>query len=649
MGRAIDTRDLAIAAWKTWGAQGLVRRAAYEGRKRTIGLQRTEQRWLSLLAGAPPPLTRLPIEPGAEVSPPPPGGLTVEVYGGPRLDTTIPPDWHRQPVTGRRYPRGHWSTISDADATLGDIKDVWELSRLGWLHPALRRWCATGDESCAELIWQVVEDFVTANPPYRGPHWMCGQETSLRAISTMFLTFAIDPSEHTTPERRSTVDELVATSVGRVHPTLRYAMSQRNNHAISEAGFLWTATVLAPQIPRADKIRSDAARALTEAVTDQFRPDGSYIQQSPTYQRLALQVLLWCLFVSRSTSEHPPEGVPEAVSDSVGFLRALIAPASDGRVPNLGGNDGAQLFPLTPVDIGDLRPVVAHAAAATGQPSGFGPGPWDEEPAWFGLEPVPGTTPHQMAPTVSTHPLTRGTTHAVVRAGPIPKRPAHADQLHTDIWLDGTPVAVDPGSYRYTAPPPWDNALASEQVHNLPTRSSAPQATRRGRFFWQRWSEARVLLRISDGDLAAIVARLDLADRTQLHRLVAVRAGTVVVVDQSSRPTTVRWNLPDPTRVSLGDDRSEAEVPGWSASFAHGLGAETLIPTEDDPASGWHAPTYAVRLPLTPVLLPSDGSGRVCSSFVTDATGAPLALPRLDDLDPAAPSAAAIRQVMRAR
>ncbi|MFP4511842.1 MAG: heparinase II/III family protein [Acidimicrobiales bacterium] len=649
MGRTTDTRELATAAWKTWGARGLVRRAAYEGRKRTIGLQRTEQRWLNLVAGEPPSLTRLPIEPAIKVSPPPHGELAVELYGGLRLDSTIPPDWHRHPLSGNRYPSGHWSGISDADAAFGDIKDVWELGRLGWLHPALRRWASTGDESCAELIWEVIEDFAAANPPYRGPHWMCGQETSLRAITVMFLASALDTSEHTTARRRSMVDQMVATSVGRVHLTLRYAMSQRNNHAISEAGFLWTAAVLAPQIPRAAKIENDAAQALSEAVADQFGPDGCYIQQSPTYQRLALQVLLWCLFVSRATRREPPAGIVEAVARSVGFLRSLIAPASDGRVPNLGGNDGAHLFPLAPVAIGDLRPVVAHAAAATGQPSGFGPGPWDDEPAWFGLDPSAGTAPHQVAPTVSTHPLTRGTVHAVVRGGPIPKRPAHADQLHTDIWLDGTRVAVDPGSYRYTAPPPWDNALASELVHNLPTRSSAPQAIRRGRFFWQRWSEARILLRISDDDVGAIVARLDLSDRTRLHRLVAVGAGTVVVVDHSSRPTTVRWNLPDRTRISLGDHRSNAEGAGWSAQFAHGPGAEALVPREDDPASGWHAPTYGIRLPLMPVLLRSDESGRVCSSFVTDTVAAPLVLSRLDDLDPAAPSAAAIRQVMRAR
>lgn len=648
MGRAIDTRDLVVAAWKTWGARGLARRAAYEASRRSSGLHRAEQRWLDRLGSAPPPLTRTPITPLTPVSPPPPGEIGVELYGGLDLDTSIPPDWHRHPITGHRYPTRHWSEISDADTAAGDIKDVWEPARLGWCYPALRRWSATGDESSAELIWEVIEDLVAANPPYRGPHWMCGQETSLRAISAMFLTFAIDSSAHTTTERRETVARLVATSAGRVRPTLGYAMSQRNNHAISEAGFLWTAAVLAPQLPDALDTRTAAARSLTEAVADQFGADGSYAQLSPTYQRLALHVLLWCLLVARSTGENPPDGVAEAVGDSVGFLRSLVAPASDGRVPNLGGNDGAHLFPLAPGDIGDLRPVLAHAAAATGQSSGFGPGPWDEEASWFGLHPSHEPVTRRDRLTVNSHALTRGTTHLVLRAGPVQGRPAHADQLHADVWIDGEAVAVDPGSYRYTAAPPWDNALSADVVHNLPTRPSVPQAVRRGRFFWQRWSEAEVLLRISDTDVAAMVAELELSDRTLLRRLVAVADGTVVVADHATAPARVRWNLARNTSVDVGQHESTAHGNGWEGRFLHGSGASVPTPSDDDPESGWHAPTYGVRQPLTPLLLGSDEHGWVLSTFRTPQAR-PLDLHPLRGLDLSSPDPDDVRAALTDR
>ena len=653
MSRLDDKRDLAVAVWRTWGGRGLTRRAGYELAKRGKRLRRSEDRWTTRVtnppaalasAGVTRPLKVLPARAPSAVEEP------VRLYGALDLGTKVPPDWHRHPITGQLFdPSVHWSQLSDALPEAGDIKDLWEVSRFGWLHPRLREWALTGDERAAEQIWAVLEDWVARNPPFRGPNWMCGQETSLRAISVLFLADALAASSTTTPERQALVTKLVVQSVGRVEPTLGYALSQRNNHAISEAGFLWTATLLAEGLPDAARLQAKAAKALTEAVTDQFAADGSYAQHSPTYQRVALHVLLWCLLVAKTTGAEPPSGVADAVRRSVPFLRSLIAPLSEGRVPNLGGNDGALLFDLARANITDLRPVIAHAAAATDQASGFGPGAWDDEMAWFGLSPVDGTAITGAA-TETTHALTRGSAHAVIRVGPLHHRPAHADQLHVDVWLAGQPVAVDPGSFRYTAAPPWGNALAGDDVHNVARRAGAPQAVRAGRFFWRRWAEGRILLSMDAADLAAHVAELELSDGTRLRRLVAVRNGIVTVLDQSTAPVHVRWNLPAGVVVEQGTTSTSVTGEGWAAQLSHGLGAEVPVPSDDDPASGWHAPTYGVRERLTALIVPSDEAGRVVSCFADGAADVDLsvvvsALARIDLL---AIDEVAIARVLRA-
>ena len=610
-----DVRDLPVAALRTWGGpRGLARRAGYEASKRSGRLRAAESSALARsttgvvigTAGVAP--LHHPDPAGAG-----PDDAGIRLYGA--LEVDRPPDWHRHPFTGHVFPADvHWSELRDSEAEAGDVKDVWETARLGWLMPSVRRWAADGDERAAEQIWSVLEDWVSANPPYRGPGWMCGQETSLRAITVLFLADALRSSPATTDARRALVADLLGRSVGRVRPTLGYALSQRNNHSISESGFLWTAAVLAPSLPDAEAIRRRAARALTESVGDQIAPDGSYAQHSPTYQRLALHVLLWCLLVARTTGEEVPPGVVDAVGRSVGFLRALVAPGSEGRVPNLGGNDGALLFDLAGAPIGDLRPVIAHAAAATGQPSGFGPGPWDDEARWFGLQPTAGGAAPPAA-AIATHALTQGTTHAVVRAGPLAHRPAHADQLHTDVWLAGAAVAVDPGSYRYTAPPPWGNALAEEDVHNLPRRPGVPQAVRAGRFFWRRWAEAVVDLSAATPAGSVLLARLVLPDGAVLRRLVAVAPGLVVVVDQGDDPTCVRWNLVEVATTELGEGRTTVAGAGWAAVFRHGPGAAVPERSRDDPTSGWQAPTYGVLEPVTPLLLAPGSDGRIVSTF----------------------------------
>lgn len=675
-GRPAIDRELVSAAWRTWGARGIGRRAVYETAKRSGRLRRAEARWLAQ------PETREPLraagitpphpDAGAGRHGPPDPGPGICLYGALPLEVEVPPDWHRHPLSGHRFdPDAHWSELSDAAAAQGDIKDVWELSRFAWLQPGLRGWAATGDEALAESIWTVIEDWVAANPPYRGPHWMCGQETSLRAIGVMFLADALATSATTTPERQAMVAGLVDRSVGRVAPTLGYALSQRNNHATSEAGFLWTASILAPGLPGAASLRRRSARAMAEAVADQFGPDGSYAQHSPTYERVALHVMLWCLAVARATGEEPPAGVLDAVGRSVGFLGSLVAPGSAGRLPNLGGNDGALVFDLTAGPITDFRPLLAHAAATSGESSGLGPGPWDEERSWFGHNPVAdarspaadvprnGRSPVGLSPaarsTVTTHALTQGSSHAVLRAGPLAHRPAHADQLHLDVWIGGAPAAVDPGSYRYTAPPPWANALAGEDVHNLPRREGSPQAERSGRFFWRLWSEARLVWSTSDRDVSASLAELDLPDGTRVRRLVAVADTLVVVVDQADAPIVVRWNLVGTVSPTSTDRATEAAGPGWAARFDAGSGARTPTSKDDDPTSGWQATTYAVREPLAALLLPSDPAGRVASYFATAGDGHPGAgnldgvAAAMDALDLARIEPQAVRGLMRRR
>ena len=643
---AIRSRqELARAAWRTWGSRGLARRASYELAKRTGRIRSFEDRWLAEHGATPRALRRVGLNsqhsaPALSAVEGLAGERTIALYGGGVVIARENPiHWHRHPLTGHAHdPRAHWSSISDAAPEQGDIKDIWERSRLGWLAIDLRRWATGSDEAAAELIWSTIEDWHRQNPPYRGPNWMCGQETSLRTITSMFLADALRSSSATTTEREVLIASMVRDAVGRVLPTLGYALSQRNNHAISEAGFLWTAALLAPDLPDAARIRRAAQDALAEAVRDQFAPDGSYAQQSPTYQRLALHVLLWVLAVARATGEPAPDGVVEAVRASSRFLASLVAPGSDGQVPNLGGNDGALLFDLVGVPISDFRPVVSHAAAATGQASPFPPGPWHQEAAWFSLvsspeRPEAATSSSRGVRTVNIHPLTRGEVHAVLRAGPMCHRPAHADQLHVDVWIDGRPVALDPGSFRYTAPAPWGNALAGEEVHNLPTRAGAPQAVRAGRFFWRSWQEAAVVWAAETDEWAVRLATLSLADRATLRRLVAVRRDLAVVIDRTSEPVTVRWNLPAEARLRVRDATTTARGDRWRAAFASDSPMTLGEPHAHEPASGWHAPRYGEKLPISVLHVPVRTGGAAAAFTPNQSEADDSLVVRLLDLD----------------
>ena len=610
--------EVAKATQRTWGWLGLERRAIYELSRRSGVLARAEQRWLAKLERAQPRLAAVrPIAaPAIRSGDPSSQSAKLTLYGAVALDWEQAGHWHTHPLTGAALPLSHWSTLSDSDPGQGDIKDLWELGRLSWLGPLYRDAALDEDECAADRCWHHFESFVSDNPPYRGPQWMCGQESALRGITVSAMASALMASPVSTPQRLAAAARFLAITVGRVRPSLGYALSQRNNHAVSEASFLWTAPLLLEGLPQAEAIRVEASAALTEVANDQWYFDGSYAQQSPTYQRLALHGLLWTLAVARAVATPPPAGVTEAVGRSVGFLSQLMESAT-GAMPNLGGNDGALLFHLTRATIGDFRPLLAHAATASGVSSGLGRGPWDEEAQWFGL--TPGTKPAPtptLKPSVHHHMHRGQRSHTVLKAGPIRHRPAHADQLHVDIWIGGANVALDPGSYRYTAPAPWANALADEAVHNVPRIPGHPQATRRGRFFWVAWQEARVVATVRTPDFDATLAELVLPGSRCVRRLLVRIGDQHVIVDRSSDPgALVRWNLHASAQIDRRTGVTTVAGDAWHGRLEHSGTATVGRSDPADPTSGWVSPTYGVREPCTALEIRVDEFGLTTARF----------------------------------
>lgn len=612
MSRARAATDTARALYRTWGAAGLRRRATYEMQRRTGAIPKAEERWLASLRGRDVRLS--PVRPAVlpEVTSAPPDTGIIALYGALELTPEWPASWHRHPLTGHTFDLAHWSVLREGDPATGDIKDLWELGRLTWLGPFLQR-AAAGDDDAAEACWRHVESFASHNPPYSGPQWMCGQESALRGIMVSLVASTLRQHAVTTTNRLDLVADLVAATVGRVRPTIGYALSQRNNHAISEAAFLWTVPHLLDGLPHADRVGDEGARALSEAVADQFYEDGAYAQHSPTYERLAMHGLLWVLAVARAADASVPTGVLDAVRRSHSFLVSL-ADHSTGALPNLGGNDGALLFALTNRSIGDFRPALAHAAAAARIPTPIGDG--GEEASWFRLEPTTAGAVSEVGLGIGHHVLRGRSSHAVLRAGAMRHRPAHADQLHVDVWIGGVNAAGDAGSFRYTAPSPWQNALADEEVHNVIRLPGEPQALRRGRFLWVRWCEARIVSRAHCGDVEGMLCELALLSGTTMRRFLGRTGDTYNVLDWSSDcGGLVRWNLPAGTTIDTSSGATTAYAHGWEASFTHGGMAQVLTPSDDNPRSGWVAPTYSKRQPVLAVLLRLDEAGFATSSF----------------------------------
>ncbi len=412
------------------------------------------------------------------------------------IESGFSPDWHSNPLTGQRIaPDRHWSEISDFGQ--GDIKVVWETSRFDFTYALVRAYWRTGDERYAEAFWRLVESWRAANPPNYGANWKCGQEISFRIMAWCFGLYGFLESPTTTPQRVADLAQMIAISGERILANLAYALSQKNNHGISEAMGLWTIGLLFPEFKCAAQWAEVGRNALEAQAKELIYDDGAFSQHSVNYHRLMLHDYLWALRLGDLNGRPLSLELRKRIKWATDLLYQIQDEASGG-VPNYGQNDGALILPLDNCDYRDYRPVLQAAYYLHEGCRCYESGPWDEPLLWlYGPEalsaPVQKPARRNLAAPIGGY-YTLRSPHGFVftRCGAFRHRPAQADLLHVDLWWQGRNIAIDPGTYSYNMPPPWDNSLAKTVYHNTVTVDGREQMDQASRFLWVPWVRGSV-------------------------------------------------------------------------------------------------------------------------------------------------------------
>lgn len=537
-----------------------------------------------------------------------------ELFSWRRTDPEFPPRWHANPFAACVVPGtksvGHWSTFPTFAA--GDIKGIWELSRFAWAFDLARAYAFTGDEGFAEGFWTLFEDWMRHNPPNRGPNWMCGQEATFRLMGATFARFVCDHAAATSAARREAFARFVSATGRRIDGNLEYALSQSNNHGISECVGLITSGLLVSTREQARWLER-GMKAFKRQVADLVYSDGGFSQHSAVYHRVMLHDLLWCATLLLQSGREVPVWLLEAGKRAVDFLAALVDPAT-GRAPLYGANDGANVLPLSESEFLDFRPVLqAGYVVFHGRPV-LPLGPWDEAAGWLGgrksevggqrtevgarKSEVGQTTPFvRHFPDAGCLVWQRGDFRGFFRCPTrFRHRPSQADLLHVSLDWRGYPIAIDAGSYSYNAEGPFAGALKSAAVHNTVTFDGAEPMQKVGRFLYLPWPRGHA--RWADGG-EAFVASHDGWDRHGVShtRFVQLREGDLVVRDRvSSRAphqARLHWLLSDlPYEFDGVARRLVLRTAAGAVSFQWSTGEATLIRADPNSGRGWWSPYY---------------------------------------------------------
>ena len=521
----------------------------------------------------------------------------------------------------------HWTDLERIPLDQ-DIKLIWEPARFGWAITLARAYAFSDDNAYAQDFWEKTLRFLEVHPPNLGRQWQSAQEVAIRLMVLVFCDRVFVNAPASTFKNRERLYQAIVEHARRIPPTLVYARAQNNNHLLSEAAGLYTAGLYLPDHPEASRWRELGWRWLNWGLQNQVSEFGTYTQHSANYHRLMLQVALYTNHLRRLAGEP---GWPPLTSDrlrsAVRWLWALTDPKT-GNAPNLGANDSAYPFPLSSLPYGDFRPVIDAAGKAFLDQDIYQQNELVEMADWFDLQ--ADAEPNNGQPqAVDMLRIDQAGGRAFIRTAQFTDRPSHADQLHVDLWWQGMNVALDPGTYQYNTPPPWQNALAKTSVHNTLVLDGHDQMLRAGRFLWLDWAQAEVIAHEMDkeGRLIRITAEHNgyrqqgaLMQRT----LTSTRSGWVVddavlpYNKQNSEPhqAQLTWQLPDWPWQFINDDLLHLEgltfdihlqIEGAYQVNLYRAGQQLQGTLQADPNWGWIAPHYGARAPSLTLIAESTG------------------------------------------
>ncbi|NDA64297.1 MAG: hypothetical protein EBX50_20050, partial [Chitinophagia bacterium] len=405
--------------------------------------------------------------------------------------------WSENPFNNRSVDlkKKHWTEWSDFDENIGDIKVLWEPSRFNWLLDLSRAYRVTGENKYLNTINEWLNDWSFHNPKNIGPNWKCGQEAGIRLMKLLTAAEVLDQSS--LPSKG--LISWIADHLERIHPNIRYAIAQDNNHGTTEAAALYIGAAWLLQADpnnfqnsRWIRWKKQGRAVLEERIKHLIEEQGSFSQKSVNYHRVVVDTMGWVLFNMKRLDEKPFEFEILQRIRSLALWQFKMIVGSNGETPNIGSNDGAMLEILHSSDYRDFRPSTQLIFGLLDGVRVFDAGPWDEPLYWYIPEVFKGTLFNP-----PTYPncelldrqylILRNNRAVTIVVLPNDKfRPNSCDAFHLDLWVDGKNWLSDQGTYSYNAGEQTD-AFKSVQFHNTVQYGLLEQMPKISRFLYGNW------------------------------------------------------------------------------------------------------------------------------------------------------------------
>lgn len=408
-------------------------------------------------------------------------------------------NWITNPETNYTYDSSkHWSEINDFNPLYGDIKYVWEKSRFSYLL-TIMRYDYHFNEDHSTFVFAEIENWIDANPINQGPNWKCSQEISLRIFNWMYLLTFYKNANALTEPLWDKIQNVIYWSLHHVYHHIDFSrIAVRNNHAITETLALAVSEILFPFIPETKKWSKKGRNWLEQEIDYQVYEDGTFIQFSMNYNRVLVQLLSLGIAITEKNNKPFSKNVYSKAYKTLNFLYQCMQ-NENGFLPNYGANDGALFFPLTDSEYRDYRPQLNTLHQLLTGEYLFEEKEIQEDSFWVQNNRSSKQHFNKLKQEIGAMSFDKGgyficrteNSFTFVRCGSHKDRPSHADNLHLDVWVKGTNILRDSGTYKYNTDKEIVDYFAGTNGHNTVSVDNQSQMFKGSRFIWFYWTQSR--------------------------------------------------------------------------------------------------------------------------------------------------------------
>ena len=426
------------------------------------------------------------------------------------------PDWFLDPVTGRRAPQVEYCFKVDhrCEEVTGNVKQVWELSRLHHLTVLAAAFGLTRDERYAHRVAAHLRSWWAQNPFLSGVHWTSGIESGLRLIAWVWVRRLLEGWAGAAALFEG--NEVARAQIWwhqHYLASFRSRGSSANNHVIAEAAGLLVAALGFDWFPESSHWSEEAAQLLQEELEHNTFATGVDREMAFDYHGFVAELAV----VAAVEAEWAGRSLSDDLWSLLHRMFDVVAATVDVKLrgPRQGDGDNGTALVLDPPGTDRSRGLLAIGEALFDAPN------W-----WPAVEPTMTSTimafmsgGHRMPGVADRRPnhyADAGVT--LMRSSPSDGEEiwcrcdagphgflsiaahAHADALAVEVRYDGTDVLADPGTYCYHGEPDWRSYFRSTLAHNTIEVGGQNQSTSGGPFLWTRHAQSKLLELEFDGE-----------------------------------------------------------------------------------------------------------------------------------------------------